>query len=304
LSTSNSISDSTLNDIDSVLGGGPLTVCVAVCVHDGIVAAADSAAAMISTNESGQSVATNVYRHGNKVFNLYRGLPVFAMAAGMASIGNSGIHTLAKDLRKKLNSDGEYAVDQKNYTIEAIAQYARKFLFDEQYSKAPIPPPHALEFWIGGYSAGSDLPELWKVSILNGLCDKPSVLSPPGESGIFWGGQPEPINRLLFGFDASLEQALAGAGMDATEIPKLIGMVRASSARYLSDPRMPIQDAIDLAQYLVDVTKGYYRFLPGADTVGGDTDVAVVTRHERFKWVKRKHFYPAHLNMETDHDHG
>jgi hypothetical protein len=27
--------------------------------------------------------------------------------------------------------------------------------------------------------------------------------------------------------------------------------------------------------------------------VGGDTDVAVVTRHERFKWVKRKHLYCA-----------
>ena len=81
-------------------------------------------------------------------------------------------------------------------------------------------------------------------------------------------------------------------------------MVRASSERYLYDPRMPIQDAIDLAQYLVDVAKGFSRFLPGADTVGGDTDVAVVTRHERFKWIKRKHFYPVNLNTETDHDDG
>ena len=88
------------------------------------------------------------------------------------------------------------------------------------------------------------------------------------------------------------------------EIPKLLGMVRASSARQLVDARMPIQDAIDLAQYLVDVTKGYFRFLPMADIVGGDTDLAVVTRHERFKWIKRKHFYPANLNVETDHDDG
>jgi ABC-type branched-subunit amino acid transport system substrate-binding protein len=93
--------------------------------------------------------------------------------------------------------------------------------------------------------------------------------------------------------------------MEAAEIPKLLGMVRASSVRQLSDARMPIQDAIDLTQFLVDTTKGYFRFLPGADIVGGDTDVAVVTRHERFKWIKRKHFYPAHLNpVETDHDHG
>jgi hypothetical protein len=273
-------------------------------VHDGIVVAADSATTMISTNSSGQSTVSNVYRHGNKVFNLCRGLPICAMTAGMGSIGRSGIHTLAKDLRKKFSSGAEYDVNPKDYTIEQIAIYARKFLFDEKYAKAPIPPPHSLEFWVGGYSAGSDLPELWKVSIVNGECSDPSFLAPPGQTGIFWGGQSEAIHRLIFGFDVSLEKALASAGMDATEIPKLIGMVRASSQRQFVDARMPIQDAIELAEYLADVTKGYSRFLPGADMVGGDTDVAVVTRHERFKWVKRKHFYPAHLNVETDHDHG
>ncbi|SDA24999.1 hypothetical protein SAMN02799622_03530 [Methylobacterium sp. UNC378MF] len=67
-------------------------------------------------------------------------------------------------------------------------------------------------------------------------------------------------------------------------------------------PTMPVRDAIDLADFLVETTKRYFRFLPGADIVGGDTDVAVVTRYEGFKWIRRKHFYPASLNpLETDH---
>jgi hypothetical protein len=37
----------------------------------------------------------NVYRHGNKVFNLCRGLPICAMTAGMGSIGRAPIHALA-----------------------------------------------------------------------------------------------------------------------------------------------------------------------------------------------------------------
>lgn len=205
---------------------------------------------------------------------------------------------------QKLNSSQGYAIDPQNYTIENVAVYARRFLFEEQYLRAPIPPPHSLEFWIGGYSCRSDLPELWKIEIVNGQCNEPTLLAAPGAPGIHWGGQTEPIQRLLFGFDVSLQNALAQAGMDVTEIPKLLGMVRASSSRQLVDARMPIQDAIDLAQYLVDVTKGYFRFLPMADIVGGDTDLAVVTRHERFKWIKRKHFYPANLNVETDHDDG
>lgn len=279
-----------------------MTICVAVCVHDGIVFAADSAATLVSTDVNGNSVASNVYRHGNKVFNLYKGLPICAMTAGMASIGDSGIHTLAKDLRKKLKSE----LQTSKYKIEDVAKCARKFLFEERYQAAtPLAPPHSLEFWIGGYSADSETPELWKVVIVNGACDDPSRLNQPSPSGIWWGGASEPIQRLLVGFDQELESALLAAGMQQADVGQFLGMVRAKSARYISDPRMPIQDAIDLAEYLVETAKGYYRFLPGADIVGGDTDIAVVTRHERFKWIKRKHFYPQALNlMETDHDHG
>jgi hypothetical protein len=65
---------------------------------------------------------------------------------------------------------------------------------------------------------------------------------------------------------------------------------------------MPVQDAIDLAQFLVETTKKFYRFHPGADIVGGYTDTAVVTRHEGFKWISRKHYYSPTLNpLETDH---
>jgi hypothetical protein len=39
------------------------------------------------------------------------------------------------------------------------------------------------------------------------------------------------------------------------------------------------------------------RFMPGHDTVGGETDMAVVTKHEGFKWVQRKHYYPLELNQ-------
>ena len=65
---------------------------------------------------------------------------------------------------------------------------------------------------------------------------------------------------------------------------------------------MPVQDAIDLAIFLVETTIGFTKFLPGANTVGGAVDVATVTRHEGFKWIRRKHYYPNNLNpLETDH---
>lgn len=282
-----------------------MTVCVAVSVDDGLVFAADSATTLIQTDSQGNSVVANVYKYGNKVFNLIRGLPVCAMTAGMGSIGRAPIQSLAKDLRRRLTSDGDpLAVDRSNYTIEQLAVAARQFLFEEAYQalQPPPPPPHTLEFWVGGYSSGESHPELWKIVIQNGTCLAPQELRDRGNCGIDWGGQPEAIHRLLVGHSQTLPEILKGAGVSEQELGPLMTLIQAGTQTPLVAPQMPIQDAIELADFLVDLSKRYFRFLPGADVVGGDTDIAAVTRHEQFKWIKRKHYYPPHLNpLEMDH---
>jgi hypothetical protein len=63
-------------------------------------------------------------------------------------------------------------------------------------------------------------------------------------------------------------------------------------------PAMPIQDAIDLARFLVETTIGFVRFavfMP--KSVGGEVDVAAITKHEGFRWVQRKSFHPAELRQ-------
>ena len=59
---------------------------------------------------------------------------------------------------------------------------------------------------------------------------------------------------------------------------------------------MPIQDAIDLVEYLSDVTARYFRFAPGEPVVAHPIDIATITRYEGFKWVKRKHYFTPELN--------
>jgi hypothetical protein len=62
---------------------------------------------------------------------------------------------------------------------------------------------------------------------------------------------------------------------------------------------MPIQDAIDLAEFLVHTAIQFSRFLPGAQVVGGPIEIAAITKHEGFKWIKRKHYYGVELNREA-----
>jgi hypothetical protein len=38
--------------------------------------------------------------------------------------------------------------------------------------------------------------------------------------------------------------------------------------------------------------------LGSVETVTGGIEIAAMTRHEGFKWIKRKHHYPRDLNVE------
>ncbi|MHC2578750.1 hypothetical protein ACVI1J_008990 [Bradyrhizobium diazoefficiens] len=279
-----------------------MTVCVAVCVHDGIVFASDSATSLVGADGNGNAIVERVYQYGNKIFNLDKRLPIVAMTAGLGAIGNAPIHSLAKDFRRLLIT-GKYQIDPEKYALSDVVDKARDFLFQEKYKAAPvITGNHALQFWVGGYSADSDVHELYRINIENGACPAPEVLCNGGRCDLFWGGQPDAINRLVIGWDDTLVESLKVAGVSDADMPGLLGMIKGRTAAQLLHPGMPMQDAIELSNFLVETTKGFVRFLPGADTVGGETDIAVVTRHERFKWIKRKHYYSRKLNkLETDH---
>ena len=64
----------------------------------------------------------------------------------------------------------------------------------------------------------------------------------------------------------------------------------------LIEAPMPIQDAIDFAEFLVQTTATFTRFKRGAATVGGPTESAAITKHEGFKWVRRKHYFQEAFN--------
>ncbi|MBU1347564.1 MAG: hypothetical protein KKA16_11535 [Alphaproteobacteria bacterium] len=284
-----------------------MTVCVAVAVHDCIVFAADSASSLVSTNSAtGESQIINVYDHGDKVFNLVKGLPICAMTCGMGNLGNASIATLAKELRRRLSTPelGDWYVNPEAYTMEEIAVKARHFLFDERFNalNPPPPAPHSFEFWIGGYGSDFDQQhEIWKLAIVNGVCDPPSKALPE-DYGWLAGGQPNAVTRLLLGHDQNLRQFLIDNSMPEASADAVMSVIQSNSQAPVVFPNMPTRDAIDLADFLVETTKRFVRFLPGADTVGGETDIAVVTKYEGFKWIRRKHFYPAALNpLETDH---
>jgi hypothetical protein len=281
-----------------------MTICVAVKVQDCIVFAADSTTSLQAHDSNGRTVTINTYDHANKLFNLRKGLPIAAMTAGIGNFGPSSISTISKDLRVLLSTEGsEFYVDPKSYTVGQIADLARRYFFEERYLKLSSPPAGTFQYWIGGYSSGQDLGEIWRFQIDNGVCDSPVCeADATTASGLSWGGAPEAINRLVLGYSQNLGPALLGGGVPPQDLSTAVAEIAKYTQVELAHPAMPTTDAIELARFLAETTKQFVRFLPGSNSVGGSIDIATITKHENFKWVARKHFYSPSLNpLETDH---
>ena len=124
-----------------------MTIVVTVKVHDGVVMAADSATSFFDSN----GIAIKIYNNANKLYNLVKGWPIGAMVYGSGGIGSASISTLSKDLRRRLFNaavpDVAYQLKGDEFTIEEVAQKARKFFYDECFKGAYGDQPPKGFFW-------------------------------------------------------------------------------------------------------------------------------------------------------------
>jgi hypothetical protein len=285
-----------------------MSIGILISVHDGIVLASDSASTLtVMTPQGGQGVVT-VYNNANKIFNLHKRKPIGCVAFGSGSIGNASISTLLKDFRAKLKKETDpqsRPFDIENYTVQQVAEALTAFLQAE--CDRVNPPKPTLGILLGGYSKGPSLGSLgegWAITIKDGKVAAPTPLRHPQEVGISWGGEAEAVARLVHGFSPSLPEIL-GKAMKTDQsqaLPQLMTLLRARLTAPIVFPPMPIQDAIDLAEFLVHASIVYSRFTPGAPTVGGPIEIAAITKHEGFRWIKRKHYYDVQLNREQPND--
>jgi hypothetical protein len=281
-----------------------MTIVVALLVGDGVVLAADSA----STLSDGTSIK-NVYFNAEKVWNVCKGLPIGAVTYGLGGFAGRSITSLAKDLRERLSKDGSWELQQKNFTIEFIAHRFKEFFYDEHYVKEwprkdtdnqgntrDVHSPFG--FLIAGYSNAERHAEVWSFEVDETGSPKVAQVFGVDGVGVQARGQPEAISRLLGGYSPLILTGLVNSGIPQADAEAFLNGLPVEKLVHAS---MPIQDAIDLARYCVEVTAGFVRFTPGAPSVHEPIDIAAITFHEKFRWVSRKHYYDPKLNKASDH---
>lgn len=281
-----------------------MTIAISLKVNDGIVLAADSASTIIAQDTRGGQVGvSNIYNNASKICNLKKGLPIGVIMWGSGSIGQSSMSTLTKDFRELITKATNWKIDDINYTVREVAEKFKKFIFDDSYIKEfrDWKRKPDLGFIVAGYSVPkgkkASFAEEWKCEILNGQCSGPDLIREPSLTGLTWSGMPEAITRLYKGYGTALPEILKACTLDEIKINEIMEKCRDLTVPMLTPP-MPIQDAIDLSAFLVEATINFSRFAPGAPMVGGPIEIAAITKHEGFKWVRRKHYYKAKHNPE------
>lgn len=277
-----------------------MTIVVSVKVTDGIVLASDSATTFV--DNSGTPV--KVYNNANKIFNLVKGLPLGAMTYGAGSIGPASVATLSKDLRIQLSDDASpYYFDRQNYTVEDVAKKCQAFFRDRFVESYPQGlPNYMMGYRVCGYGSHDRLPQGWEIFVTNEP-DIPPTRFYPGEDhfGPRWAGDGEALNRLVLGFSEQVIAAMVEGGLAAEFVGDVRQQFLDKAYRDMFLPAMPIQDAIELARFLAETAAKFQHFSLLAETIGGPIEIATITKHEGFKWVSRKHYFPLSLNAGVQH---
>ncbi len=265
-----------------------MTIIVSVKIHDGVVMAADSATTFYLDDRPGQ-----IYLNANKIVNLVKGLPIGVMTCGRGGIGQASIATLLKDLREKLKNDPSF--DPAAYTMQSVAARVREFFVDRA---AAADFTAFLKLRLCGYTAGRPLPEVWEVVLRDGEAPQPACIQQEIDIGPRWDGEYDAMDRIIFGLGTNFVSSLVKLGHDEEEARKLKEDLFPGLVESLILPAAPIQDAIALARYMVETTMGFIRFsVNRTKTVGGPIEIAAITKHEGFRWIDRKHFFPSGLNQ-------
>ncbi len=254
-------------------------------VNDGLVLATDSASAIMLRDEHGDDVVYHVYNHADKIFNLKKGKSIACMTWGCGSLTDKSISTIAKDFREEIMKE------IGNFSVEDIANEFKEYI-DNIISE----DDGDIGFIICGYSnleKEGDFPEVYEIHYIDGESDNPKLINEGQPIFINWYGETRYISRLILGFDPYLETLLK----DNSDFEdNLMESIKNNLSLPLGVPSMPIQDAIEFVETLAYITIQMSKFVPGAQVVAGDIDIAVITKHEKFKWINRKHYYNKKLN--------
>jgi hypothetical protein len=287
------------------VGDSVVTIAACFVTPEGVVLGADS------TTTAFTPVGPHYFNHSQKVFEIGNGSTLGGVTWGLGGLvvnsHRSLFALLADDIaKKKPKSVEEVArrwVDQfwAAYTTSSVVgpliAECKTLGQKKPYDPAGAPDARTQDeetryrslkndlvagFCIGGYLPQDRVPAAF-VTLFDPIGAKPAPTAVVGWS--FWGA-PNIVQRLIFGYDDNLKDALLKSGKWAgtnTELDALLAQ------QMLAHPIiLPIRDAADFVYSCIAGTIKALKFSNLSQICGGPIELAVITADRPFRWVRHK----------------
>jgi hypothetical protein len=254
---------------------------------EGIVLAADSRVTLTvqSKDAAGKDWLTPAtFDNATKLLRIAGQDHVAAVTYGAGAIGHPEprtAHSLLPELEAGLAPD-------ERLSVVGFAKKLSDFFMDQWNTRMPAGVnPGDMVFLVAGYDENEPYGRVFEIQI-------PSVPSPvekfaAGVFGPLFGGQGEITARLLNGIDppgaALIKRELT---LDDVKFNDLTTKIGQSSGAQIPYQFLPLQDCVDLSILLVRTTAQLMEYQTSVRGVGGQIDVATITRQEGFHYVQRK----------------
>ncbi len=253
---------------------------------EGIVLAVDSRVTLMAKIGTTNNILPAYYDNATKLLKINGQNFVAAVTYGAGAIGQQQprtAHSFVPEFEAELiaNDVGRLPVEQFAVALSDFFLKQWKALMPSNYSGADM------VFLIGGYDEGEPYGRMFEVQIPSN--PQPVERNPAPGFGLIWGGQREYIDRLIRGHDdALLEVAQKSLGLNDKDKAKLGLELQQAQQLPIPFQFLPLQDCVDLAMFLVRATMDIQTFLVGVRGVGGDIDVATITRTDGFVPIQQK----------------
>jgi hypothetical protein len=258
-----------------------MTICIAVKAAEGLVLAADSMASVEQTIRTwqGERRVGKTFIHASKIAR-FRSAPIGLMTWGLPGIGPRPLQSLILEFEQTAATDG--------CEVSEVAEEFAAFLKAHYDTEFRTPKQPELGVYVGGYSKGAYVSDAYVAALPSASTPtqiRPNLPDNAPDFGVNWYGDIVPLLRLIKGLDPLAIAELIRRGASRHVVQQW--MDDGVGQMPLLVDGMPLQDAVDLAAFLVQVTIGCSRFSLAAPFCGGDIDIAVITPG-RFRWAARK----------------
>lgn len=263
---------------------------------EGVVLAADSRVTLFSQVAAPQPQPNQVvvipatFDNATKVLKVveqdYVGAVTYGLGAFMTDTGPRTMQSFIPEFEEELKKQ-----KVKRLAVSDFANRLSEFFLRQWNAlvKRAANPGEEINFLVGGYDEGAAYGKGF-LFVIPTQATPVEQNSGAGQFGITWGGQHDLVYRMLNGFDMGILPFLTThLSLTPDQALALKQQMEPMFVAGIPYQFLPLQDCVDLAVFLIQSTISFQKFRTTVVRgVGGQVEVATVTRDGGFKFVSQR----------------